>query len=112
MENFEKVNGNMETFGEKDVRKFFESYITQADNYEGEDKDAFVDYEKHKEIISAMDEGRYEPAFKEIESEIIRMAKIQAELAEQGFIGDMEEGMQYVNTLHGLRNYLASEGKF
>ena len=112
MENFEKVGSKAEVITEEDVRHFFEGYITAADNYDGEDENAFESYDDIKEIIAAMDEGLYRPAFKHIESEIVRMAKIQAELAEQGFIGDMEEGMKYVNLLHGLRSYLASEGKF
>jgi hypothetical protein len=87
----------------KNLREYFQSYITDAESQDSEEgKEAFVDSDKIKLILSDIDNGEYESAREYLDSEIVRMQGIQENM--KGF--DLEEGKSYLEKITNLRNSL------
>ncbi len=110
MENFEKLNNISENAVENELREYFESYISEAESQETEEnREAYIDLDKIKAIVSDLDSGDYESALDYVDSEIERMSKMHKEFSEKGWNGDIEEGVPYVERLNRLKDYLVSQ---
>jgi len=110
MKNFEKLNNISETAVETELREYFESYVSEAESGETDEiREAYIDLDKIKAIISDLDSGDYKSALAYVDSEIERMSEMHKEFSEKGWNGDIEEGVPYVEKLSRLKDHLVSQ---
>lgn len=91
-----------------ELKEYFQSYVSDAEKETEENREAYIDLEKIRGILIDIENSDFSSASEYLDSEIMRMEGIHQKLREEGgmALGDIEEGMPYVERITRLRNSL------